>query len=63
MRKKRETRDGERALSDVDEMDRSEEQFVREMEVTIQNWEPASQVMTVVMGGGGLEEGRWSQGF
>ncbi|CAF1815109.1 unnamed protein product [Brassica oleracea] len=34
LRKERETRDGERALRDVEEMERSEEEFVKEMEVT-----------------------------
>ena len=34
MRKERETRDGERALSVVEEMKRSEEKFVMEIEVT-----------------------------
>ncbi|CAN6998922.1 unnamed protein product, partial [Brassica rapa subsp. trilocularis] len=38
MRKERETRDGERALSVVEEMKRSEEQFVMEIEVTRRSW-------------------------
>ncbi|CDY72030.1 BnaAnng39670D, partial [Brassica napus] len=41
-------------------MERSEEQFVKERDVTRRNGEPASQVTTVE---GGLEVGRWSQGF
>ncbi|CAF2139187.1 unnamed protein product [Brassica rapa] len=48
LKKERETRDVERALNVVEEMERAEEQFVKEMEVTRRNWEPASQVMTVV---------------
>jgi len=60
--KEREVREGERALRAVEEMERSEEQFVKEREVTRRNGEPVSQVTTVV---GGLEEeeGWWSQGF
>ncbi|KAH0922932.1 hypothetical protein HID58_022950 [Brassica napus] len=44
-------------------MERSEEQFVKEREVTRRNGEPVSQVTTVV--GGFLEEEGWwwSQGF
>lgn len=62
MWKEREVRDGERALSAVEEMERSEEQFEKEREVTRRNGEEASQVTTVV--GGFLEDGRcWSQGF
>ena len=53
-------REGERALSAAEEMDRSEEQFVKERDVTRRNGEPASQVTTVEEG---LEVGRWSQGF
>ena len=47
----------------VEEMERSEEQFVKEREVTRRNGEPVSQVTTVV--GGFLEEEGWwwSQGF
>ncbi|CAG7876519.1 unnamed protein product, partial [Brassica rapa] len=48
LKKERETRDVERALNVVEEMERTEEQFVKEMEVTRRNWEPASQVMAVV---------------
>ncbi|CAN6930131.1 unnamed protein product [Brassica oleracea] len=51
--KEREMRDGDRALIVVEEMERSEQQFVKEIE----NGEPVSQV-TMVRGGGGLEEGR-----
>ncbi|KAF2559100.1 hypothetical protein F2Q68_00017332 [Brassica cretica] len=47
-RKERETSDGERALSVVEEMERSEEQFVKDIEVTRQNGEPMSQFTTVV---------------
>ncbi|KAH0942200.1 hypothetical protein HID58_001837 [Brassica napus] len=52
-----------RALRAVEEMERSEEQFVKEREVTRRNGEPVSQVTTVV--GGFLEEEEWwwSQGF
>ena len=52
MRKERETRDGEIALSAVEEMERSEEQFVKENEVKRQNGEPMSQFTTVVRGFG-----------
>ncbi|KAG2271519.1 hypothetical protein Bca52824_066074 [Brassica carinata] len=48
IRKERETSDGERALSVVEEMKRSEEQFVKDIEVTRQNGEPMSQFTTVV---------------
>ena len=48
LKKERETRVVERALNVVEEMERAEEKFVKEMEVTRRNWEPASQVMTVV---------------
>ena len=60
LRKEREVREGERALSAAEEMDMSEEQFVKERDVTRRNGEPASQVTTVEEG---LEVGRWSQGF
>ncbi|WZZ77565.1 hypothetical protein YC2023_098137 [Brassica napus] len=36
-----------RCCGPVDEMERSEEQFVKEMEVTRRNSEPASQVMAL----------------
>ncbi|KAL0791954.1 hypothetical protein Bca101_008200 [Brassica carinata] len=52
MRKEREMRDGEIALSAVEEMERSEEQFVKENEVTRQNGEPMSQFTIVVRGFG-----------
>nr|VDD59904.1 unnamed protein product [Brassica oleracea] len=45
--KEREMRDGDRALIVVEEMERSEQQFVKEIE----NGEPVSQV-TMVRGGG-----------
>ncbi|KAF2568840.1 hypothetical protein F2Q68_00026625 [Brassica cretica] len=39
--------EGMECCGPVDEMERSEEQFVKEMEVTRRNSEPASQVMAL----------------
>ncbi|WZY94116.1 hypothetical protein YC2023_066445 [Brassica napus] len=55
MRKERETRDGERALSVVEEMKRSEEKFVMEIEVT-RNWVLWGEEVGVVEEVRGTEE-------
>jgi hypothetical protein len=60
LRKEREVRDGERALRAVVEMERSVEQFVKEMEVTRRNGELVSQVTTEEEVD--LVVGRWLQG-
>nr|VDC71473.1 unnamed protein product [Brassica rapa] len=56
MRKERETRDGERALSVVEEMKRSEEKFVMEIEVTRRNWVLWGEEVGVVEEVRGTEE-------
>ncbi|XP_019098322.1 PREDICTED: pentatricopeptide repeat-containing protein DOT4, chloroplastic-like [Camelina sativa] len=58
LRKERDVRDGERALRAVVEIERSAEQFVKEIEVTRRNGELASQITTEV----GLVVGWWLQG-
>lgn len=61
LRKEREVRDGERALRAVEEIERSVEQFVKEIEVTRRNGELVSQVTTEEEEVD-LVVGRWLQG-